>query len=390
MKLRFLILLIFFGGPVFCQSYKEIHHKAILVDTHNDILTQTMEKGLVFDKDLSGKAHSDLKRWKQGGLDVQFFSVWSDGDQVRPFDFAVRQMDSLDAIIRRNPDKIVKAPDTREIYKAVRQRKIAAVLGVEGGHMIEDDLGKLDYFYKRGVRYMTLTWNNSTSWASSAADETYRKDIEHKGLTDFGRQVVSKMNSLGMMIDVSHVGEQTFADVMKVTRKPVIASHSSVYALCPHPRNLKDGQIKAIAENGGVVQINFYSGFIDSTYRRKADAFLARHKTENDSLLQAGVPDYMAGEILFTRYPEEVQNIRPPLAMVIEHIEYVIRLVGVDFVGIGSDFDGIESAPLQLDDVTAYPLITKALLEKGYSRQDLDKILGGNILRVLKANETRK
>ncbi|NBA87729.1 membrane dipeptidase [Emticicia sp. CRIBPO] len=389
MKSKIIILLVFFSQQVLAQSYQQVHQKAILVDTHNDILTQTMEKGFVFDNDLKGKTHSDLKRWKQGGLDVQFFSVWSDGNQVKPFEFAVRQIDSLDAVIKRNPDKIVKVANSTELYKAVNQKKIAALIGVEGGHMIEDDMTKLDYLYKRGVRYMTLTWNNSTPWASSAFDETFSKTLDHKGLSDLGKQIVRRMNTLGMMVDISHVGEKTFWDVIKTTSKPIIASHSSVYNICPHQRNLKDEQIRAIAKNGGVVQVNFYSGFIDSTYQRKSDAFINSHKTESDSLTRLGMADYLVGEYLFSKYPDEVTALRPPLSLLIQHIEYIIKLVGVDYVGLGSDFDGIESAPQQLDDVTSYPLITKALLEKGYSEKDLNKILGGNILRVLKANEAK-
>lgn len=389
MKSKIIILLVFFSQQVLAQSYQQVHQKAILVDTHNDILTQTMEKGFVFDNDLKGKTHSDLKRWKQGGLDVQFFSVWSDGNQVKPFEFAVRQIDSLDAVIKRNPDKIVKVANSTELYKAVNQKKIAALIGVEGGHMIEDDMAKLDYLYKRGVRYMTLTWNNSTPWASSAFDETFSKTLDHKGLSDLGKQIVIRMNTLGMMVDISHVGEKTFWDVIKTTSKPIIASHSSVYNICPHQRNLKDEQIRALAKNGGVVQVNFYSGFIDSTYQRKSDAFINSHKTESDSLTRLGMADYLVGEYLFSKYPDEVTALRPPLSLLIQHIEYIIKLVGVDYVGLGSDFDGIESAPQQLDDVTSYPLITKALLEKGYSEKDLNKILGGNILRVLKANEAK-
>ncbi len=389
MKSKIIILLVFFSQQILAQSYQQVHQKAILVDTHNDILTQTMEKGFVFDNDLKDKTHSDLKRWKQGGLDVQFFSVWSDGKQVKPFEFAVRQIDSLDAVIKRNPDKIVKVANSTELYKAVNQKKIAALIGVEGGHMIEDDMTKLDYLYKRGVRYMTLTWNNSTPWASSAFDETFSKTLDHKGLSDLGKQIVRRMNTLGMMVDISHVGEKTFWDVIKTTSKPIIASHSSVYNICPHQRNLKDEQIRAIAKNGGVVQVNFYSGFIDSTYQRKSDAFINSHKTESDSLTRLGMADYLVGEYLFSKYPDEVTALRPPLSLLIQHIEYIIKLVGVDYVGLGSDFDGIESAPQQLDDVTSYPLITKALLEKGYSEKDLNKILGGNILRVLKANEAK-
>lgn len=368
-------------------TYKKIHSKAILVDTHNDFLSQAMDYGVAFDQDLRGKTHSDLKRWKEGGMDVQFFSVFSDGEQPNPYDFAMRQMDSLDAAVKRNPDKIVKVANTTELYKVVKQHKIAALIGVEGGHQIEDDLNKLDTFYKRGARYLTLTWNNSTSWATSAADETHNKDLKHKGLTDFGKQLVQHMNALGMMVDISHVGEQTFWDVIATTTKPIIASHSSVYALCPHQRNLKDEQIKAIAKNGGVIQVNFNSGFLDPTIEKREDAFIKKHMAEEDSIMLAVQNRHVASSTIYKKYDTEAQDLRASFDLVIKHIEYIIKLVGVDYVGIGSDFDGIELPPQQLDDVTTYPLITKALLEKGYSEKDISKILGGNLLRVLSANE---
>ena len=213
--------------------------------------------------------------------------------------------------------------------------------------------------------------------------------MPHKGLTDFGKRVVQRMNQLGMIIDVSHAGDQTFWDVIKTTTKPVIASHSSVYSLVPHRRNLKDGQIKAIAENGGVIQINFNPGFIDSSFNNKEIAFLKKHAAENDSLLKSGMSDFYTLDYLYNKYAEEVNPMRPPLSMLMQHIEYIINLVGVDYVGLGSDFDGINLTPQLLDDVTTYPLITKALVEKGYSKKDINKILGKNLLRVLKANEIK-
>jgi membrane dipeptidase len=198
------------------------------------------------------------------------------------------------------------------------------------------------------------------------------------------------MNQLGMIIDVSHAGEQTFWDIIKMTTKPVIASHSSVYSLVPHRRNLKDEQIKAIAKNGGVIQVNFNPGFIDSSYEKKETAFLQKHAAEKDSLLKTGMGDFYTMDYLFNKYAQEANTMRPPLSMLIQHIEYIIHLVGVDYVGLGSDFDGINLTPQQLDDVTTYPLITKALVEKGYSKKDINKILGGNFLRVLKANEAKQ
>jgi membrane dipeptidase len=258
---------------------------------------------------------------------------------------------------------------------------------VEGGHMIENDLKKLDALFNRGARYMTLTWNNSTDWATSAKDETTKGDsLKHKGLTDFGKQVVKRMNELGMLVDLSHVGEQTFYDAINTSTKPVLVSHSCVYNICPHRRNLKDDQINAIGKNGGVIHINFYSGFIDSSFEKRSEAFTENHKTERDSLLKLNPEPYFMEVYLFEKYPEEVKAFRPPLSAVIDHLDYIVKMIGVDHVGLGSDFDGVNSLPQQLDDVTAYPLITKALLERGYSKKDIRKILGGNFLRVLEAN----
>jgi membrane dipeptidase len=397
MKIKLLIIGIFFCQVLAAQSYKKIHRKAIVVDTHNDILMKAADEGVVFDQDLSGKTHSDLARWKKGGLDVQLFSVYCDGDAKNPFAYANREMDSLDAVAARNPDKIVKVANYAELIKAIKQHKIAAMFGVEGGHMIENHLNKLDSLYKRGARYLTLTHNISPPWATSAADETspnasIGKGLNSegkKGLTQFGKQVVQRMNQLGILVDVSHSGEQTFWDVIHTTTKPIIASHSSVYNLTPHRRNLKDDQIKAIAKNGGVIQVNFNPGFIDSTFDKKEIAFFKEHAAEKDSLVKSGMGDFYAMDYLYRKYADEAKPMRPPLSMLIDHIVYIIKLVGIDYVGLGSDFDGINLTPQQLDDVTDYPLITKALVEKGYSKKDIDKILGGNFLRVLQANEVK-
>jgi membrane dipeptidase len=387
MKIKLLIFGILFTHQLIAQSYQKIHDKAILVDTHNDILMKAVDNGIVFDEDLKGKTHSDLTRWKKGGLDVQLFSVFCDGDVKNSFAYANRAMDSLDAVALRNPDKIIKVFSYAEMLKVVQQHKIAAMFGIEGGHMIEDDLAKLEALYKRGARYLTLTHNIAPSWATSAADETTKPNLPNKGLTEFGRQVVQRMNQLGMLIDVSHSGDQTFWDVIKLGTKPIIASHSSVYSLVPHRRNLKDDQIIAIAKNGGVIQVNFNPGFIDSSFDKKEAAFMAKHKTENDSLMKTGMADYYVQNYLYHKYVAEANAIRPPLYLLIDHIDYIVKLVGVDYVGLGSDFDGISLTPQQLDDVTNYPLITKALADKGYTKKDITKILGGNFLRVLKANE---
>ncbi len=387
MNLKLLIATLLCINSVNAQSYKIIHKKAIVIDTHNDFLTKSMQYGFALDQDLKGKTHSDLSRFKTGGLDVQFFSVWSDGNRKNPFAFANRQIDSLDAAIKRNPDKIVKVKNVKEILKLMKQHKIAALVGLEGGHQIENSLENLDSLYKRGTRYITLTWNNSTDWATSAFDEQTNPAFKAKGLSDFGRRVVQHMNKIGMLVDVSHVGEKTFWDVMETTTKPIIASHSSVYALCPFRRNLKDEQIKAIARNQGVIQINFNSGFIDSNVMSREAAFLKKYTSEFDSIAILTKDEYIAEEWVHKNHRKESDSLRAPFSLVIEHIEYVIKLVGIDYVGIGSDFDGIVVTPLQLDDVTSYPMITKALFEKGYSKKDINKIWGGNLLRVLKANE---
>ncbi|WP_068245110.1 dipeptidase [Hydrotalea flava] len=388
MKIFFTLIALCFAISLTAQRYQRITQRAILVDTHNDILSACIEKKVSLDQDLKGVTMSDLKRFKQGGVDVQFFSVWCDSDQRNPFDFANREMDTLYAVAERNPDKMAIVKNYSQLMQAVKAHKLAALFGVEGGHMIENDVSKLDSLYKRGARYLTLTWNNSNPWASSAMDETLHPDaLQQKGLSDFGKKLVQHMNQLGMMIDVSHVGEQTFWDVMHTTTKPVIASHSDVYALCPVFRNLKDDQIKAIGKNGGVVQLNFYSGFLDSTFMQKQKLFGVHHRHELDSMIHAGTQQDYALIILFEKYAAEINSWRPPLSLLLDHLDYVVHLIGVDHVGIGSDFDGINAAPQQLNDVTNYALITKGLLQRGYSKKDINKILGGNLLRVFKQNE---
>ncbi|MEJ8801810.1 dipeptidase [Pontibacter sp. H249] len=367
------------------QDYKAIHEKAILVDTHNDVLISILE-GMDIGKDLRGKTHSDLARFKEGGVDVQFFSVWS--DETGDYKFASLQIDTLKTVIKRNPAEMMYATTYNDVMKAVEQGKMASLIGVEGGHMIDNDLKKLDGLYHQGARYMTLTWNNSTPWASSAADETSGKMAKSKkGLKGIGKQVVRRMNEMGMMVDLSHVGEKTFWDVMAITKKPVLVSHSCVHKLNPVPRNLKDDQIKAIAKNGGVIQLNFYSGFLDPEYDKRYKAFQEKHKAELDSLRKLNWSSSNISEHMRKKYPEDVEQVRPPLSILFDHLDHIVKLVGVDYVGMGSDFDGISSTPQQLDGVEDYPVVTKELLARGYSQEDINKILGGNMLRVMQANE---
>ncbi len=365
---------------------QSIHFKSVVVDTHNDAVTACIEKKVSLDQDLRGINHSDLKRFKEGGLDYQLFSIWCDGDKKNPYAWAMREMDTLDAVAARNPDKMVVAKNWGQIQKALKEGKLVAQYGVEGGHMIEDDINRLDTFYKRGVRYMTLTWNNSPSWASSHADEKDPKYTGPRGLTPFGKQIIQRMNKLGIIVDISHVGEATFWDAIKTTTKPVIASHSNAYSICPVTRNLKDDQIKAVGKNGGVIHLNFFSAFVDSTFQAKNMAFRRKHKAELDSLLATGIQPEYAQSTLAEKYKEESDANKPDIEALMKHLDHIVKLIGVDHVGLGSDFDGIDSAPKQLRTVVDYPEFTKALIKRGYSDKDIAKILGGNFLRVYRAN----
>ncbi len=393
----FVALLLFISFTVAAQRSKKIHFKSILIDTHNDIPETALAKGFRFDQTLKGKTHSDLKRMKEGGVDAQFFSIWCDGQEKNPYAMANRQMDTVMAWTSRNPGKMAQAFTADDIIKISKKNKLAVLFGVEGGHMMENDLNKLEALYKRGARYMTLTWNNSTEWATSAAFEASPSPSEggvsepqrKKGLTAFGKQVVKHMNDLGMLVDLSHVGEQTFRDVIASTTKPVLVSHSCVYALCPNRRNLKDDQIMAVAKNGGVIHLNFYSGFLDSTFEARSDAFTEKHKAETDSLKKINPEPYFREFYLFEKYPDEVKGLRPPLSLLLDHLDYIVKLVGINHVGLGSDFDGINSSPQGLDGVQDFPKITEGLVKRGYSKKDIRKILGGNLLRVLKSNEVK-
>jgi membrane dipeptidase len=372
------------------QPGKKLHYKAILVDTHNDVLSSAMLDG----KDISHRiteGHSDLDRWKEGGLDVQFFSVWT-GDKARNkegfFKDALQEINLLNVLAHNNQDRMILASSYNDVKKGLRQKKLVSLVGVEGGHMIEDDLGKLEELYKQRTRYLTLTWNNSTSWASSAMDEVLNPGkLPHKGLNDFGKQVVRKMNKIGMIVDLSHTGEQTFYDAIAISTKPVLLSHSSVWNICPVFRNVKDEQIKAVAKNGGVICINFYSGFISKEYDERS-VYLngPGKKIIGDSLFALSKDSSVFKKQWDTYYDAEMQKVRPSLQQLVDHIDYIVKLVGDKYVGIGSDFDGIGSLPLGLDDVTSYPKITEELKTRGYSDKSIRRILGKNVLRVMRAN----
>lgn len=377
------LLLLLLTASSFAQNAKTLHQQAIVVDTHGDILFNQIKSGIDIGK-LQSTGNFDLVRAKQGGLDVQVFSIWC--DEKGGFDVANQEIDSLYSLIKRYPNRIALARNATELKNAVKEKKLAAMIGVEGGHMIENDLGKLQKLADRGMIYLTLTWNNSTPWSSSAADETSGKvKKENAGLNDFGKQVVHKLNDLGVLIDLSHVGVQTFFDAIHESKKPILVSHSCVYAINPVPRNLNDEQIRAVGKNGGVISLNFYSGFLDSTFSAKQKQFFAKYDDELKTLSKK-YGRSNAIDTLISLHPEDAEATKPSIEKLIDHVDYIVKLIGVDHVGFGADFDGAESFPAGMNSVADYPKITAALLKRGYKPADITKMLGGNFVRVLSAN----
>jgi membrane dipeptidase len=385
-----IILFLYTICPAFTQPYFKIHNHAIVVDGHNDILTQLVDSAYCFDRDLTGKTQSDLNRFKKAGIDVQIFSIWCDGTMNDPFSYANRQIDTLYSWIRHNPAKMMLVKSPADVEEAVKHHKLGAMIGVEGGHMIENIMDNLDSLFSRGMRYMTLTWNNSNPWATSAMEETYDSLLHQpKGLSDYGKNIIRHMNELGILVDVSHTGEQTFRDVMNTTNKPVIASHSCAYHLCHHFRNLKDDQILAIGKNNGLIMVSFVPNFLDSMVDARQRDFDRQHKAEEDSLHGIYPDDEQYDRLMFSKYrtePEKINHVS--IERVIDHIDYIVNMIGVDHVGLGSDFDGMGDISIGLDGngIMDFPLVTQALVRRGYSLQDVYKILGGNFIRVFKDN----
>ena len=366
----------------YCQDYKQLHRDLVVVDGHNDVIYESIFQGKDIGQRLKTGA-TDLPRLREGGVDVQVFAVWSDDAKWKTgaFKHANDQIDALEKMIAANTDKISLAKSSRDIDSILKTGKIAALIGVEGGNMIEESLDKLERLYARGAKYLTLTWNYNLSWASCAAMESDDMDPKDKGLTEKGRTVIRKMNELGMMVDLSHSGEQTFYDVLAVSTKPILVSHSNAYELCPHFRNLKDAQLEALKSHGGVVGVNFYSGFLDPAYDvRLTNLYRSKFGDHGTSKLSTWS--------MYEKLPKELQRqADAPLSKLLDHIDYLVKKVGIDHVAVGSDFDGIESSPQGLEDVSKFSLLTKALLERGYSHVDIAKIMGQNFLRILKENE---
>lgn len=382
-QLTFLAVALCLSVNAHSQDVNKIHKKAILIDTHDDVLSRQIKSGYDLAEE-QPEYDFDLVKAKRGGLDAQVFSIWC--DEKGDYSNAIREIDSLYALLNRHPDKIALATTASDVRKIVKQNKLAALIGVEGGHMINDDLAKLDELAKRGMIYLTLTWNNSTKWATSAVDERGGKiEKQSLGLNDFGKKVVNRLNELGVLVDLSHVGERTFFDAIKLSTKPVILSHSCVYAISPTPRNVTDEQILAVGKNDGVICVNFYNAFVDSKHDDLFKAFLDKHKDEYNALRKQNAST--AKKELIKRHYDEFEEIKPSIDLLVDHIDHIVKLIGIDHVGIGADYDGATSYPRGLNNVADYPKLTEVLLKRGYSEKDIQKIYGENFLRVLKASK---
>jgi membrane dipeptidase len=375
------------------SAARQLHRSSLVIDTHADTTQRLLDENFDMANPPAGdKGNLDFAKAKAGNLGAEFFSIW-----VEPTDFkgqyAHRTLDLIDAVYQqaaKHPDKMMMAFSTQGILLARNEHKLAALMGIEGGHSIENDLGLLRDYYRLGVRYMTLTWSNTNEWADSSGDINDTSVQHHNGLTEFGKDVVYEMNRLGMMVDVSHVSDKTFYDTLLASRAPVIASHSSARALTNHPRNMTDDMLRAISRQGGVVMVNYYSAFVDENWRK---AYEAQAK-ERNAAVDAAEQKYKDADAV-TRYRETdkvakawaAKIPRPPFDDILDHIDHVAKVAGIDHVGLGSDFDGTPSMPEGLDSAADLPKITEGLLKRGYTAAQIRKILGGNLMRVFRQVE---
>jgi membrane dipeptidase len=382
------------AGPTVSPRARAIHDSAMVIDTHADTPQRFVDENFdIGNTDPKDIGNISLDKAQAGNLGAEFFSIWVD-PATNEGRYAKRTLDLIDSVFeqaRRHPERMMMAYSTDGIELAHKRKKLAALMGIEGGHSIENDIRLLRDYYRLGVRYMTLTWSNTNEWADSSGDVDDAKIQHHNGLTDFGKQVVLEMNRMGMIVDISHVADKTFWDTIAVTKAPVIASHSSSRALVNAPRNMTDDMLRAVKKNGGVVQVNFFSGFVDQKY---LDALKAQEKDQSAAVKAflekrkaEGTPaTWMEVDHLQREWMAKIP--RPPFSAVIDHIDHIAKVAGVDHVGLGSDFDGVMGAtPQGIDSAADLPKITQALLDRGYNEKDIHKILGGNLLRVFKQVE---
>jgi membrane dipeptidase len=361
---------------------RQLHFRSIVVDTHDD----TTQRLLWPPFDL-GERHPDgnvdIPRMRDGGLGAIFFSIWMPGTVTGPtaIKLALDQIDAVREQVRRHPKDLVLCTTAEEVRRAHAQGKIAALMGVEGGHMIADDLGVLRMYAALGVRYLTLTHSVNDDWADSSTDKP-----AHNGLTEFGKQVVHELNRLGVMVDISHVADKTFYDALAASKAPMIASHSSCRAICNAPRNMSDDMIKALAAKGGVIQINYYIGFLSQEFRDASDKIKDEVKARQEEIDKGCGENeackLLGGQRLARELMDQGKLPKVSWEKIIEHIDRAVKLVGAEHIGLGSDFDGADM-PYGMEDCSLLPRITDALLKRGYSEADVQKILGGNTLRVM-------
>jgi membrane dipeptidase len=368
---------------------RAIHDSAIVVDTHADTPQRFLDDNFdIGNSDPQDVGHVSLDKARAGNLGAEFFSIWVD-PVTNQGHYAKHTLELIDSVYQQaahHPDRMMMAFSAADIERAHKQKKLAALMGIEGGHSIENSMALLRDYYRLGVRYMTLSWSNTNEWADSSGDLDDPKVQHHNGLTDFGKQVVLEMNRLGMMVDISHVADKTFWDAIAVTKAPVIASHSSARALCDAPRNMTDDMLRAVAKNGGVVDVNFYSGFDDQNYwnaekAQEKDRDAAIKAYLDKSKAEGKTPTYLDEEKVQREWIAKIP--RPPFKVLIDHIDHIAKVAGVDHVGLGSDFDGVSGAtPAGMDSAADLPKITQGLVDRGYDAEDIHKILGGNVLRV--------
>ena len=362
----------------------QLHHGAIVVDTHADTTPYFQDPDWDFaQRHESGETDVDLPRLREGGVDVQFWSIYlprreGDGRAIRE---ALERIDAVHRMVERHDD-VVLAGSVAEIRRGVAAGKLVSLMGVEGGHIIEESLPALRNFYRLGVRYLTLTHSFNTSWADSSGTNEPVEPV-HGGLTEFGLEVVHEMNRLGMLVDVSHVSDGAFWDALRASRAPLLASHSGSRAVMDHPRNLSDDMLRSLAGGGGVVMINFYSGYIDAAAGEALREHRERNRPAMESIFQDPGLDFSARMARVRQIYALDPPPRAPLASLLDHFDHAIRVAGPDHVGLGSDWDGVPSFPEGLDDVSLLPTLTRGLLERGHPPATVRKLLGENLLRVL-------
>jgi membrane dipeptidase len=374
------------NGDDIAERARKLHFSSIVLDTHDDTTQRFFSKSFDISK-RNADGSIDIPRMREGGMNAIFFSIWIDGRTTGPpaVQKALDQIDAVHEVVHKNSKDLVFCRTADEVRRAHKDGKIAALMGVEGGHMIGNDIRIVRIFGDLGVRYMTLSHFYNDEWADSSTDKPV-----HNGLTDYGKDIVREMNRQGIMVDISHVADKTFYDALEVSKAPLIASHSSCRAICNHPRDMTDDMIKALAAKGGVIQINYEMSFIDQAYKDASDKLsggvvalfdqLKKECGDNEECLEKKMTEMQKQAVAEGKLPHVSWE------RIIDHIDHVVKLVGPDHVGLGSDFDGA-SMPEGMEDASKLPKITEALMRKGYKDDDIRKILGGNLLRVMEQNE---